>query len=252
MTVWALADLHLAISKTDKTMEVFGPRWANYQNRIREQWLELVSPKDLVLLPGDLSWAMHLDEAVLDLQWIDALPGTKVMIRGNHDYWWGSMSKLEKACPPSIHPLHNNAFDWEDISIAGARLWDTEEFDFDAYIDYIPNQKQVNPKPAVDAEERRRSDAKIFERELQRLELSLKQLNPKAKTKIAMTHYPPVSATLEPSRAAALLEKYGVDLCCFGHLHNTKLDIPMFGEARGVRYVLCSADAIAMRPIQVL
>jgi predicted phosphohydrolase len=231
-------------------MEVFGPRWADYHHRLVEHWVDQVDEDDLVLLPGDISWAKHLDEAAVDFEWIDSLPGTKVMIRGNHDYWWGSLNKMAHFLPSSIHAIHNTAFTWKGVSICGARLWDTPEYSFDDYIEFIPNQKIIKKKD-IDPEKKAKEDERIFQRELQRLETSLQALDSEADLRIAMTHYPPISATLEDSRTSALLEKYKVDVCCFGHLHNTRLNLPMFGTKSGVRYVFVAADAIDFRPVKI-
>ena len=101
-SIWAIADLHLSFGVPNKSMEIFGPQWADSPAKIREQWLALIAPEDLVLIPGDISWAMRIEEARPDLEWIDSLPGTKVMIRGNHDYWWSSLSQIANCPPPSI------------------------------------------------------------------------------------------------------------------------------------------------------
>src|ERR1700733_9276880 len=108
MAVWALADLHLALSIPEKSMESFGEPWINYTAKIKDQWLKHIKTDDLVLIPGDISWAMRLEDAAVDLNWIHELPGTKVLIRGNHDYWWTSLSKVERILPPSIHLVQNN------------------------------------------------------------------------------------------------------------------------------------------------
>ena len=121
--IWALADLHLAHSVPSKNMAVFGPVWEGYMDKMAASWKELVKPDDLVLLPGDITWAMKLEEAKIDLAWIDSLPGTKVLIRGNHDYWWSSAKKMSEMFPPSVHFIHNNAYHFNDIAIGGSRLW---------------------------------------------------------------------------------------------------------------------------------
>jgi predicted phosphohydrolase len=245
MAVWAIADLHLAFGVPSKTMEVFGPEWADYANKIEKNWRELISPDDLVLIPGDISWAMRLEDAAVDLGWIDALPGTKVIIRGNHDYWWGSSSKMSKIMPPSIHFIQNDVFNWNEFTIGGTRLWDTEEYGFGQFIDF---QEHPNVKEKVfDLDEQQR----IFDRELERLKLSLKQLDPKANIRIALTHYPPIGADLKPSRASAILEEFKIDVCIFGHLHRLKKDAKMFGEARGIRYLLTSCDYLDFIPVLV-
>lgn len=244
--IWTIADLHLAQSVPAKNMGFFGPLWEGYMEKIEKSWRSLIKSDDLVLIPGDISWAMHLEQALIDLEWIDALPGTKVMIKGNHDYWWSSMNKMAKIMPPSIRPLHNSVFDWNDITIGGARLWDTPEYSFRDYIHF-----QDNPRAAKKEEKKEEEEEKIFARELERLKLSLQQLNPNAKVRIAMTHYPPISADLLPSRTSAILEEFNINICVFGHLHNLKKEKPMFGEVRGVRYFLTSCDYLDFKPIKI-
>lgn len=248
MSVWAIADLHLSFGVPDKAMDVFGEKWKDHPDKLSHHWHKHITADDLVLLPGDISWAMHSEEAIPDLQWIDALPGTKVMIRGNHDFWWNSLSKLEKILPKSIHLIQNNAFQWKDIAICGARLWDTPEFSFSPFIDYAdnPRAKKLSEVDAPDNAE------KIFLRELGRLEMSLKALPKNISTSIAMTHYPPIGAELHPSRASALLEKYHVSACVFGHLHNVKPHALPFGIKNNVRYAFVAADYIDFMPIQIL
>ncbi len=240
--VWAIADLHLCFGAPEKSMEVFGPEWQNYTDRLKLEWEKRVAPEDLVLLAGDISWALRLEQAQIDLRWIDALPGTKVMIRGNHDYWWSSISKVRGALPPSIHAIQNDVFNWEGLSIGGTRLWDSDEFHFDSYIDF---------KPRAISEKQRPCGSKIFKRELERLELSLKQLDQKAEHRLVMTHYPPIGADLASSTVSKLLENYHVDVCVFGHLHSLKGGQKMFGEKKGVRYVLTAADYLEFKPLMI-
>lgn len=247
MTIWALSDPHLAFGNPDKTMEVFGPNWKDYPIQIEKNWKANVGDNDLVIVAGDISWAMKDKDALPDLDFLDALPGEKLLIRGNHDYWWPSASKLEGLLPPSMHFIQNNAFNWNGITFGGSRLWDTHEYNFSEFIEFVENPLQGKKKgPSPEETER------IFVRELERLKLSLQQLDPKAKTRIALTHYPPISAALKPSRASAILEDFGVDICVFGHLHNVRPDSLPFGEARGVRYVLSSADYLGFTPVKIL
>lgn len=248
--IWAIGDLHLSFGVTNKSMEVFGPQWKNHAEQIAAHWKSIIHPEDLVLLPGDISWAMRLEEALVDLRWIDALPGTKVMIKGNHDYWWGSLKKLTEALPPSIHAIQNNAFFWKGIAIGGARLWDTPEYSFGSFIK-IEENPRANPRETEELVQEELSQ-KLFDRELERLKLSLSQLDPRAHTRLAMTHYPPISADLQPSRAAQILEQHQIQTCVFGHLHNIKTDQTLFGERSGIRYLLTSADYIHFQPIAVL
>lgn len=255
MTIWAIGDLHLAISVPDKTMEDFGEGWRDYANRIATEWKRHIQPDDLCLIPGDICWAMRVEEAAIDLQWIHELPGTKVMIRGNHDYWWTSLSKVEKVLPPSIHLIQHNAFVWKDVVIGGARLWDSpEEYRFHPFINYIENKKakKILDEEVVTSQEAAKETEKIFVRELNRLEMSLKAMEKHPdKKRIVMTHYPPISADLKESRVSKMLEKYGVKVCVFGHLHNVKQDIPLFGEKGGVRYFLTSADYLNFSPLRI-
>ena len=245
MKLWAMADLHLSRSTPDKDMAYFGPVWEGYMEKIERQWRSLVSHDDLVLLPGDISWAMRLEEALVDLEWIDALPGKKVMIKGNHDYWWPSKAKLKAALPPSLHALQGDAFLWNGIAIGGARLWDTPEYSFAPYIEFRDNPKGKTTRP--DAEE----IEALFVKELGRLEQSLQQLDVGATCRIAITHYPPIGADLAPSRASSLLEQYGIETCLFGHLHNVRPGSLPFGSARGVDYRLISADYIDFTPLRI-
>lgn len=244
MSIFAIADLHLAFGKPDKTMEEFG--WHRYTERIEESWRELIKPQDLVLIAGDISWSKAEADALKDLEWIDKLPGTKLILRGNHDYWWSSLSKVKKMLPPSLKAIQNDSFTWEGFSIGGTRLWDTDEYDYSGTIDFLDNPKIKKLETPENPDEQER----IFLRELHRLELSLQTLKPHLR-KIAMTHYPPIGPDMLPSRASTLLEKYGVEICVFGHLHNVKKEIPLLGTVNGVRYTLTAADYINFVPIQI-
>ncbi|MBA3238804.1 MAG: metallophosphoesterase [Parachlamydiaceae bacterium] len=251
MTVWAIADLHLSFGISDKSMDVFGPQWTDHAARVKKKWLELITVDDLVLIAGDISWAMTPEQAKADLQWIHELPGTKVLLRGNHDYWWTSISKVQKVLPPSMHLVQNDAFFWNDIAIGGTRLWDSLEYSFGQFVDYRENARANTAIKETSESEQE----KIFQRELIRLETSLKMLDTKATSgqrRIAMTHYPPIGADLLPSRAAALLEKYKMEICVFGHLHNLKPNSTPFGIRNGVHYILTACDAIDFTPVKLI
>lgn len=247
MSIFALADLHLALGLPEKKMDVFGEPWVNYTDKIETAWKQVIHNEDLVLVAGDISWGSTPEEAKIDLDWIDSLPGTKVLIKGNHDYWWSSLSKAQKVLPPSLHLIQNNAFQWNNVAIAGTRLWDTSEYNFDHCIHYMPNPKaNINTHiPTLEESER------IFTRELTRLEASLKCMNQNADIKIAMTHYPPISTSLEPSKASQILEKYHVQYCVFGHLHNV-IKGTQFGNRNGIEYLLTAADFLNFTPIKIL
>jgi predicted phosphohydrolase len=236
MAVFAIADLHLSFGVPEKSMEFFGEPWIGYLEKIERNWRLKVREGDLVLIAGDISWAMREKEVLKDLEWIESLPGTKVMIRGNHDYWWSSISKVRSLLPPSIRVIQNDAFHIGEYAIGGTRLFDSSEYQFGEFIVYKENVRENKIlKTQV-------PDEVLFKRELERLTLSLKMLDPKAPHKIVMVHYPPIGADLASSRVSSLLESYGVKMCIFGHLHNVRPDSLPFGERSGVRYLLTSCD----------
>ena len=247
MSVWAIGDLHLSFGVSDKNMDVFGPEWMDHADNIKAKWESEIKADDLVLVAGDLSWASTVEEAKPDLEWLGALPGTKVLIKGNHDYWWHSISKVKTILPPSCHIIQNNGFDWGEFSIAGARLWDSDEYNFNEMIAFF-EREVISAKPHHEEPEVNR---KIFARELLRLETSLKALNPKAKRRIAMTHYPPIGSDFKPSKVSALLEKSGVESCVFGHLHSLKPGVKLSGECDGVAYHLVACDYLDFSPLKI-
>ncbi len=246
MAIWTIADLHLSFGVSNKKMDVFGARWRDHEKRVAEHWRHLISADDLVLIPGDISWAKTLEEAKPDLEWIHALPGTKVMIQGNHDYWWSSLKKVRSILPPSLHIIQNDAFHWQDVSVAGARLWDTPEFTFEVVIERKERPEETRPVApnAVD-------DEKIFARDLLRLEMSLQALKPDARLRIALTHYPPIGPDLAVSKASALLEKHKVDLCLFGHIHSVIPHALPMGQKNGVYYHLTACDYLDCVPLKI-
>ncbi len=244
-TIWAIADLHLAFSDPDKKMDFFGGSWENYTNKIEAHWKSLVKPDDLVLLPGDISWALKLAQAGPDFEWIHALPGTKVMIKGNHDLWWDSITQLRKALPPSLHAIQNDVFSWRGIEIGGARLWDTPEYNYNKYVVF-----KENPRAKVKEETAPDDIEKIFLRELSRLESSLKMM--KGNHRIAMLHYPPVGPDLSPSRTSSLLEKYKIEHALFGHVHQVPPGKVELGKLNGVHYHFVAADFLDFKPKKIL
>lgn len=249
MAIWAIADLHLSFGVPNKQMDVFGPQWKNYTQKIAQHWQREISQDDLVLIPGDISWALHVEEALPDLEWIHRLPGTKVLIKGNHDYWWSSLSKLKSILPPSCHLIQNNSLTWQDCCIAGTRLWDVPGLNFNGIIDL---KESAGAKPLTEKDETSESQ-KIYQRELGRLETSLKSMNPACKKRIVMTHYPPIGFNLQETEASRMLEKYHVDVCVFGHLHNVKSGLQLFGKHHGVTYYLTACDYLPdFQPLKIL
>jgi predicted phosphohydrolase len=223
MKVFAIGDLHLS-GAVDKPMDVFGVAWDKHFLRIQTYWRERVATEDVVLIPGDISWAMHLDEAKPDLEFIANLPGEKILVRGNHDYWWNSLSKVRAALPPTIRALQNDSIRFDGVSIAGSRGWS------------CPGTSGFTA-----------SDEKIYERELIRLELSLKSL-PQSGLRIAMLHYPPFDERQRDSGFTALLEKYGVQIVVYGHLHGKSGRDAFCGMRNGVRYELVACDYLDFAP----
>ncbi len=248
MNVWAIADLHLSFGVPEKTMEAFGEVWKNYASRLSENWNALIHKDDLVLIAGDISWALKFHDALIDLKWIAELPGTKILLKGNHDYWWGSLKKMQSLLPPTLHLLQNNSFSFHGITIGGARLWDTSEYSFKEFVEYVKNPKENEKEQKIQED----LSEGIFQRELIRLKISLQTLDPKAHTRIAMTHYPPIGADLKDSMASAILEEHKIRYTVFGHLHNLKRDKPLFGEKNGIKYILTAADYLNFTPIRIL
>jgi hypothetical protein len=241
MNVFSISDLHLSFSCPEKDMSVFGPKWMQYQEKIKDHWQSIVGPNDLVLIAGDISWALKLEQALIDLEFIHALNGIKLLSKGNHDYWWPSLAKLKRALPSSIYAIHHNAIDFGNISVCATTLHDCKDFNFDSVVQINPTT--FKPQDMVKKE-------KIYLREINRLELALKQLNQNAKTKIAMVHYPPINLQLEENKVTQLLEQFGINDCVFGHLHNvTKKNL--FGAKNGIEYLLTSCDYLDFKPTQL-
>lgn len=210
-------------------MDVFGDQWTDHGERIFAACRELVAPDDLMIFAGDISWATKLEDALPDLDDIGALPGTKLLLKGNHDFWWSSRSKIEKAIDPSIRLLQNDAFLFGDVAIAGGRGWTLPG---DAYFTA--------------------DDEKLYRREVARLRLSFESLTGASYSHlVAALHYPPMNSRHESSEVTDLLESFGVETCIYGHLHGDGIAAGFVGERRGIRYALVSADSIGFRPVEV-
>lgn len=196
MKIFAIADLHFD-SKKEKPMNIFGDNWINHEEKIAENWREQVNEGDLVLIPGDISWATKLDEAIDDLQRIDELPGTKIIGKGNHDYWWSTSNKLDKLELKTIKFLKNNSYEFDGVVVCGTRGWDTME----------------------EHSEETASNEKIYLRELNRLKISLESAVKNENVKIAMLHYPPFGSDGLPNEFFQILKMFRADACIYGHLH---------------------------------
>ena len=226
MRLFAIADLHLPGGQT-KPMDVFGAHWERHFERISEDWRQRVAPEDTVLIPGDISWAMQLRDAVPDLQAIGALPGRKVLIRGNHDYWWGAISRVREALPEGMEALQQSAVDLGPCVVCGTRGWTIPTAD-----------------TALSAE-----DQKIYLREIQRLSMALDAANRMAAGRpvVVMLHYPPLYDLERASGFTALMEAAGVHTCVYGHLHGPAVRAGFNGAQGGVRYLLTSCDSLSFR-----
>jgi len=248
MRVFALSDPHLSFGTPDKLMDRFGPQWVNHPRKMATAWDELVSDDDLVLVPGDISWARNLEQAAPDLAWLAARPGTKLLLEGNHDYWWASAAKVRAALPEGILAVSGDALRVGDVAVGGTRLWDTPSI---SYHDLI--QWQGAPISPEMPPEQEAATLKIYRRQVGRLERALAALDKSAPLRIAVTHYPPVSPGCEASELTAMFEKAGVEHVVFGHLHS--LDPArrgeIGGEARGVTYHLTACDFIDFSPVLI-
>ena len=227
--VYAIGDLHLSLSVPNKAMDVFGAHWQNHADRLKEAWQDTVSPEDLVLVPGDISWAMYLDDAIADLGFLGSLNGVKLLLRGNHDYWWQSVTKVRAALPDGMYALQNDVFRFGDLFIAGTRGWTAPE----------------------SAHFKESADRKLYERERIRLDLSLSCV-PEGAPCIGMLHYPPFSETGEPNAFAERFSAIGASDVVYGHLHGASHRFGFSGEANGVRYHLVSADYLDFVPKLIL
>ncbi len=226
-------------------MAHFGEAWKDYQERIAFHWKDLVGENDLVLLAGDLSWAMKLEDALIDLKWIDNLPGEKILIKGNHDPWWSSRKKMESVLPPSMRAIFTDPIEVGSLSIGGTRLWDHP-------LTFCPTLIEWCGKDSIPSPSWTEHDEKIFLREMERMRSILKKM-PSDKTKIIMTHYPPLHPSLEPSTPCSeLFEQEGVSVVVFGHLHNLKKGLVPFGEKNGINYLFTAADYLEFQPLKIL
>lgn len=228
MALYAIGDLHLSI-RAEKPMDVFGGPWVNYMEKL-EQGISVIRPEDTTVLLGDLSWALDLDSAVDDFDWINRIPGKKIILKGNHDYWWSTAAKFNHFCAANGFTdqliLNNNHYVYEGYAICGTRGWFFEE------------------------ERSGTHDEKVFRRELIRLETSLKSAGDLPK--IVFLHYPPKYKGYECVEIIDLLKKYGVRRCFYGHLHGASQKLAMEGVWDGIEYRLVAADYLNFCPFTVI
>lgn len=229
-TIWALADLHLP-GRDNKPMDIFGPEWKDHPDRIMQGWQSNIKDHDLTIIPGDISWAMQLEGARDDLNWIAALPGRKVLVRGNHDYWWKSISRVRAALPPGMWAIQNDHCFFQGWAICGTRGW------------ICPEDSRFDPE----------RDEKIYLREVQRLELSLKSAHDRGHRQIIVSlHFPPFNVERKPSGFTELLDAYEVRICIYGHLHAEARELAFEGELGKTRYIFVAADHLDFVPTPIV
>lgn len=227
MALYAIGDLHLSMG-SDKPMDVFGERWQNHTEKLKAGFAAL-NDDDVCVLCGDLSWAMGLDASAADFRFINELPGKKIVLKGNHDYWWSTASAakrmFERNGIDTIDILYNNAFTYGDYALCGTRGWFFEE------------------------ETGGEHDKKIMRREIMRLEASLKAAGDRKK--LAFLHYPPIFLRYRCQEILDLLREYEVSLCCYGHIHGKGCAAAFNGLREGTEFRLVSADFVNFSPVKL-
>ena len=228
MALYAIGDLHLCLG-AEKPMDIFGGAWVDYMQKLKTG-MSVISPNDTTVLLGDLSWALGLDQAKEDFAWINEIPGRKIILKCNHDYWWSTAAKFRKFCDENefsdMMILHNNHYEYEDVAICGTRGWFFEE-----------DRSGVH-------------DEKVFKRELLRLEESLKSAG--EKQKIVFLHYPPRYKGYTCDEILEILARYDVRKCYYGHLHGASHGLAMEGLWDGIEYKLLSADRLNFQPACII
>lgn len=244
MSLYVLSDTHLS-TLDNKPMDIFGARWTGYTEKLKSRWNKLITPNDTVVIAGDISWAMSHTGALGDLKFLNSLSGNKILGRGNHDYWWTSMKKLNELCEKeklaTIRFLYNNAYEVEDFIICGSRGW------------YIDESNRKIPQNT--------DYAKIVAREAIRLEISLteaqklhdtvKDTTGISKEILVFLHFPPCFRGYECPEIISVMKKFGIKRCYFGHIHGV-YDVERHFESDGISYILTSADYLDFYPLPIL
>lgn len=237
MSIYAIADLHLSFS-VEKPMDIYGGEWINHTEKLKKNWESVITEKDTVILPGDTSWALRMEDAMTDLAWIAELPGKKVLIKGNHDLWWNSVGKLNRFNETMLF-LQNSFYEAEGYAICGTRGW------------ICPGDDDFTVH-----------DQKIYQRELGRLKLSLeaaakagygKRYNGTSGGIIGVLHFPPASDKLMGSGFIELFEEYGVEKVVYGHLHGRDAyGNGLKGIKNLIKYILVSIDYLKCMPVKIV
>ncbi len=230
MAIYVIGDLHLSFN-TNKPMDIFGENWQKYEEKIKQDWLLKVKPEDTVILPGDFSWAMYLDETDKDFEFINNLPGQKILLKGNHDYWWTTVTSMRRYIQEqdfeNIYFLYNNSYEFENKIIVGTKGWNISE----------------------DQE-----DIRLTKREVTRLELSIQDGISKYgenKEIIVFMHYPPLTKNYINTDYTRLMKKYNIKRCYYGHLHANSIQDAVEGNIDGIEYKLVSSDGLDFKLLKI-
>lgn len=234
MSIYVIGDLHLSFHE-DKPMSIFGENWEGHEEKIKKDWIEKVKPDDIVVLPGDFSWSTYLNDTYEDFSYLNALPGKKILLKGNHDYWWTTVTNMKNYLKENnfdnIDFLYNNSYEYENLILVGTRGW------------------------CISEEE---EDKKLLKREVLRLELSIKDGIEKYRNEkeiIAFMHYPPITLSNiihnETNDFIKILQKYNIKKCYYGHLHSASIKEAIQGEYFGIEFKLVSCDGLNFKLLQV-
>lgn len=230
MSIYVIGDLHLSFN-TNKPMDVFGNNWSNYEEKIKNNWIENVKEDDLVVLPGDFSWSMYLEETKKDFEFINDLPGKKLLLKGNHDYWWSTVTSMRKFLKENnfenIDFLYNNSYEFDNHILVGTRGWSLSDVS---------------------------EDIRLNKREADRLKLSiLDAINKYGEEKeiIAFMHYPPITKNYMNTEYLRILKQYNIKKCYYGHLHANSIYEAVEGIVDGIDFKLISADALDFKLFKV-
>lgn len=237
MSIYVMADLHLSTT-TNKPMGIFGSRWCDHMEKIKKNWKAIISDEDTVIVPGDISWAIDYNEACDDFKFINELPGKKLLGKGNHDYWWGTMAKnrafVRENSFDTIDFLYNNAYKVENYIVCGTRGW---------YVDEKLQNEANEPEYQ-----------KIVLREAQRLKMSLEEavkLRENGEEILVFFHFPPVFKSFVCNELLDVLNEYKIKNCYFGHIHGT-YNVPRTFEYNGISFTLISSDFLSFIPMIVM
>lgn len=231
MAIFAISDLHLSFS-VDKPMDVFGEVWLNHAQKLQINWVRKVKNNDVVIIPGDISWAMNFREVLSDLKFINSLPGKKIILKGNHDYWWGTYTKMQdfinKNGLETISFLYNNSYEYDNVCICGTRGWK------------CPGEKNFDM-----------NDEKMYKRELTRFEMSLQSIKKLDGYSIAALHYPPFNSQKDSCDFMELMKKYNINKCVYGHIHMANDKEIVQGNFEGIEFEFVSSDFLKFDPIKI-